>query len=60
MENAGYDFAIFVLTYTLSPGGVYPLQLKQAASALNYLLTEEHRDPATVSLDPFHNTLLHE
>ncbi|KAJ4387511.1 hypothetical protein N0V93_008104 [Gnomoniopsis smithogilvyi] len=50
MAQAGHDFSIFVLTYTLSPNGVYPLQLKQAASALNYLLTEEHRDPATILL----------
>lgn len=48
MTRQGHDFAIFVLTYTLSPGGVYPLQLKQAAIALNHLLDEENRDPSTV------------
>lgn len=48
MTKQGHDFAIFALTYTLSPGGVYPLQLKQAALALNHLLKQEHRDPATV------------
>lgn len=49
MVKQGHDFAIFALTYTLSPGGVYPLQLKQAALALNHLIEEENRDPSTVS-----------
>lgn len=49
MARAGHDFSIFVLTYTLSPKAVYPTQLKQAASALNYLLSgDQPRDPATV------------
>lgn len=51
MAKAGHSFSIFLLTYTLSPKGVYPLQLRQAAFALDYLLTGEHRDPATVSLE---------
>lgn len=50
MEKRGHDFSIFVLTYTLSPKGLYPLQLGQAAAALDYLLTGQQRDPGTVSL----------
>ncbi|KAJ4415484.1 hypothetical protein N0V82_007286 [Gnomoniopsis sp. IMI 355080] len=50
MAKAGHDFSIFVLTYKLSPKGLYPLQLRQAASALNHLLTAENRDPATILL----------
>ena len=49
MEKLGYDFAIFSLSYSLAPQAVYPTQLTQAASALQYLLVTEHRDPSTVS-----------
>ncbi|KAI3395071.1 hypothetical protein diail_1828 [Diaporthe ilicicola] len=48
MAKRGHDFAIFSLTYTLSPGEAYPTQLKQAALALNYLLVDEHRDPSSI------------
>lgn len=52
MKKLGHDFAIFALTYTLAPGAVYPTQLRQAASALTHLLTEENRDPSMVSIMP--------
>lgn len=51
MVKAGHDFSVFALSYTLAPGGVYPLQLKQAALALKHLIEEENRDPSTVSKD---------
>lgn len=57
MVKMGHDFAIFALTYTLSPGAVYPTQLKQAALALHHLLKEQHRDPSMVSSGYGHSTL---
>ncbi|RDW71559.1 hypothetical protein BP6252_08122 [Coleophoma cylindrospora] len=50
MAKQGLDFAIFSLSYTLAPNLVYPTQLQQAASALQYLLSGQGRDPSTILL----------
>ncbi|KAL5358859.1 Alpha/Beta hydrolase protein [Aspergillus floccosus] len=42
--------AVFVVAYTLAPKGTYPLQLRQAASALNYVLLIKEVSPSQVTL----------
>jgi hypothetical protein len=49
MRKQGIDLSIFTLSYVLAPQGIYPMQIKQALSALKYLVEVEKRDPATVS-----------
>jgi hypothetical protein len=54
-----HDFAIFCLDYTLVPHAVYPTQLRQAVSALRYLVQAQNRSPRTVShslIVPFYKT----
>jgi hypothetical protein len=41
--------AVFVVAYTLAPKGTYPLHLRQAASALNYVLQIKEASPSQVS-----------
>lgn len=48
LANQGHDVAIFVLRYTLAPKGVFPIQLRQAVSALEHLLTLEKRSPSDI------------
>jgi acetyl esterase/lipase len=48
-QEAGHNFSIFSVSYTLAPEKVYPHQLLQATLALRYLLEVEKRDPGTVS-----------
>jgi hypothetical protein len=43
------DLAVLVVAYTLAPKGIYPLQLRQAASALNYVLHIKDVSPSQVS-----------
>lgn len=42
------DVAIFFLTYTLTPHGVYPTQLRQGVEALRYIIHGTGRSPANV------------
>ncbi|EAL90659.1 6-hexanolactone hydrolase, putative [Aspergillus fumigatus A1163] len=44
----GHDVAIFFLAYTLTPHAAYPTQLRQAAEALRYIVTETNRSPSNV------------
>lgn len=48
MIASGGDFSVLSLSYTLTPNATYPTQLRQAASALQYLVKTESRDPETV------------
>ena len=48
MIASGGDFSVLSLSYTLTPDATYPTQLRQAASALQYLIKTESRDPSTV------------
>ncbi|KAM5456179.1 hypothetical protein MaudCBS49596_001200 [Microsporum audouinii] len=50
LNAAGKDAAFFFLSYTLSPEGVYPTQLRQAVGALRYIVEETRRDPQNVFL----------
>ncbi|KAJ5131652.1 hypothetical protein N7448_005810 [Penicillium atrosanguineum] len=50
LQRAGKSIAVFGLTYTLAPHATYPTQLKQAVSAVRYILSQPNRDPATVFL----------
>jgi acetyl esterase/lipase len=52
MRKQGFDFSVLALSYILAPHGVYPIQIKQALSALQHLIDVENRDPATVVLAP--------
>ena len=45
---SGYDLAVFVLSYTLTPHARYPRQLVQAAEALRYIVSRTRRSPADV------------
>ncbi|WEW56695.1 hypothetical protein PRK78_002143 [Emydomyces testavorans] len=47
LNAAGKDIAIFVLTYTLTPHAVYPIQMKQAVEALRYLV-DLGRSPSNI------------
>lgn len=48
-KQFGSKLAVFVVAYTLAPKGTYPLQLRQAASALNYVLQIKEASPSQVS-----------
>ncbi|KAF3482536.1 alpha/beta hydrolase fold protein [Arthroderma uncinatum] len=48
LNAAGKDISIFFISYTLSPEGVYPTQLRQAVGALRYIVEETGRDPQTI------------
>lgn len=50
LSKQGHSIAILALRYTLAPRGTYPTQLRQATSALNYLLNFEKRDPSSILL----------
>lgn len=45
-----HDFAVFCLDYSLVPHEVYPTQLRQAVSALRYLIEDQKRDSRTIML----------
>lgn len=49
MIEAGGDISVLSLSYTLAPNAKYPTQLRQAVSALQYLIETEGRDPLKVS-----------
>ncbi|PYH44777.1 lipase/thioesterase family protein [Aspergillus saccharolyticus JOP 1030-1] len=44
------SLAIFTLTYTLAPQATYPTQIRQALSALQYILRETDRSPSQILL----------
>lgn len=48
MIESGGDLSVLSLSYTLTPNAIYPTQLRQAVSALQYLVQTEGRDPTTV------------
>lgn len=48
MIESGGDISVLSLSYTLAPNATYPIQLRQAVSALRYLVETEGRDPSTV------------
>ncbi|PLB43513.1 alpha/beta hydrolase fold protein [Aspergillus steynii IBT 23096] len=48
LNAANHDVAIFFLAYTLAPQEIYPVQLRQSADALRYILTETGRSPSNV------------
>lgn len=48
MIESGGDLSVLSLSYTLTPNATYPTQLRQAVSALQYLVQTERRDPSTV------------
>jgi hypothetical protein len=48
LNKWGHSFAVFSLAYTLAPEAIYPVQLRQAAVALQYLLEIQHRKPSSV------------
>ncbi|EGD87648.1 hypothetical protein H112_04114 [Trichophyton rubrum D6] len=48
LNAAGKDVAFFFLSYTLTPEGVYPTQLRQAVEALRYIIVETGREPQNV------------
>ncbi|CEJ61738.1 hypothetical protein PMG11_10260 [Penicillium brasilianum] len=50
LQRAGKSVAVFSLTYTLAPEATYPTQLRQAVSAVRYILSQSNRDPSTVFL----------
>lgn len=50
LERSGKSVAVFSLTYTLAPLATYPTQLRQAVAAVQYILAQPNRDPATVFL----------
>jgi acetyl esterase/lipase len=50
LERAGKSVAVFSLTYTLAPEAIYPTQLRQAVTAVRYILSQPNRDPSTVFL----------
>ncbi|KAM3465664.1 hypothetical protein MY5147_009226 [Beauveria neobassiana] len=49
-RNNGKDIAIFMLTYSLSSQAQYPTQLKQAADALRYILSQTKYKPDSIVL----------
>ncbi|CAL5869952.1 uncharacterized protein PFLUO_LOCUS4185 [Penicillium psychrofluorescens] len=50
LERSGKRVAVFSLTYTLSPQGTYPTQLRQAVECMRYIVSQPNRDPSTVFL----------
>ncbi|EFR00539.1 alpha/beta hydrolase fold protein [Nannizzia gypsea CBS 118893] len=48
LNAAGKDVAMFFLSYTLTPEGIYPTQLRQAVEALRYIIKETGREPQNV------------
>ncbi|RAL06859.1 lipase/thioesterase family protein [Aspergillus homomorphus CBS 101889] len=44
------SLAIFTLTYTLAPQATYPTQIRQALSALKYVVKETNRSPSQILL----------
>ncbi|CAI7628806.1 unnamed protein product [Penicillium glandicola] len=48
LNETGHDLAVFFPTYTLTPHGTYPTQLRQAVEALRYIINETGRSPANV------------
>ncbi|PYH93573.1 alpha/beta-hydrolase [Aspergillus ellipticus CBS 707.79] len=49
--SANKSLAVFSLTYTLAPNATYPTQLRQAVSALRYILDDHaHHPPARILL----------
>lgn len=49
-NKSGSSISCCFLAYTLAPQAVYPNQLSQAASLINYLLKRESRSPADLVL----------
>ncbi|KAL2871671.1 Alpha/Beta hydrolase protein [Aspergillus lucknowensis] len=47
-KQFGSKLAVLVVAYTLAPKGTYPLQLRQAASALNYVLQINEVSPSQI------------
>lgn len=50
LARQGRDFAIFSLRYSLVPSTEFPEQLRQASSALYYLVNSQKRDPRCILL----------
>ncbi|KAK2811160.1 hypothetical protein FQN49_008479 [Arthroderma sp. PD_2] len=48
LNASGKDVSMFFLSYTLTPEGVYPTQLRQAVGALRYIVEETGREPGNV------------
>lgn len=48
LNSSGKDIAVFFLTYTRTPNGFYPVQLRQSVSALSYILNSTGRKPSQV------------
>lgn len=49
-RDAGKDFSIFAVSYTLAPNARYPTQLTQAVEALRYILNSTSRSPSQILL----------
>lgn len=43
------ELSVAIVAYTIAPAGVYPLQLRQAVSALRYLTETAQIAPSDVS-----------
>ena len=54
-----HSISVVVVSYTLAPGGQYPLQVKQAAEALSHVL-DQGKKPEDVCPYPFERILLHD
>ncbi|PLB35031.1 putative 6-hexanolactone hydrolase [Aspergillus candidus] len=50
LNATGHDVSLFFVSYTLAPTAIYPTQLRQAISALRYILTETGRSPSDILL----------
>lgn len=60
MIESGGDLSVLSLSYTLTPNATYPTQLRQAVSALQYLVQTEGRDPSTVRCNYVHGENLYD
>jgi hypothetical protein len=49
VQSTGKNLAVVVVAYKLAPEARYPVQLKQAVSALLYLIKREKFSPSNVS-----------
>jgi hypothetical protein len=47
--SKSHSFSVVLVSYTLAPHGQYPVQVQQAAEALQWLLTQQGRKPSNVS-----------
>lgn len=48
LTKAGNETSVLILTYTLSPHGQFPVQLRQAINLLKYAVEDEKLSPSQV------------